>query len=55
MLYVITLLKEKLFKKYLEYYSMDEKEFYNVIDKWANQKLFYKNNENKWTPKFEIH
>ena len=42
-------------KKYLEYYSMDEKEFNNVIDKWADQNLFYKNNENKWTPKFEIY
>ena len=26
-----------------------------VPDKWANKKIFYKNNENKWTPKFEIY
>jgi hypothetical protein len=42
-------------KKYMEYYSMDENEFNEVIDKWANKNLFYKNNENKWTAKFEIY
>ena len=42
-------------KKYLEYYSMNENEFNEVIDKWANKDLFYKNNKNKWTSKFEIY
>ena len=46
---------ENHIKKYLEYYSMNENEFNEVIDKWANKNLFYKNNENTWTPKFEIY
>ena len=42
-------------KKYLEYYSMNGDEFNEIIDKWANKDLFYKNNQNIWTPKFEIY
>ena len=42
-------------KKYLEYYSMDLEEYNRILEKWANKDLFYKNNENKWTPKFEIY
>ena len=42
-------------KKYLEYYSMNADEFNEIIDKWANKDLFYKNNQNIWTPKFEIY
>ena len=34
---------------------LNENEFNEVIDKWANKNLFYKNNENTWTPKFEIY
>ena len=41
-------------KMYLDYYSMDLESFNDVIDKWANKDLFYKNNEGIWTPKFEL-
>lgn len=42
-------------KMYLDYYSMDLDTFNDVLDKWANKKLFYKNNEGVWSPKFEIY
>lgn len=42
-------------KKYLDYYKMELSEFDEVIDTHTNKKLFYKNNNNKWTRKFEIY
>tara|TARA_B100001123_G_scaffold441516_1_gene582889 strand:- start:188 stop:1300 length:1113 start_codon:yes stop_codon:yes gene_type:complete len=39
---------------YLKYFSMKLEEFELTLDKWANNKLFYKDNENKWKPKFKI-
>ena len=46
---------EDLIKMYLEYYSMSLESFNEVLDKWANKELFYKNNKGVWTPKFEIY
>ncbi len=46
---------EEHVKKYLEYYSMSLDEYNQVLEKWANKKLFYKNNKNEWTAKFEIY
>jgi N-acetyl sugar amidotransferase len=40
-------------EEYLEYYQMSEKEFYDVIDKFANKKLFRKEGNN-WVPIFTI-
>lgn len=42
-------------KKYLDYYKISINEFNNIIDKNANKDLFYKNNNKKWTKKFEIY
>ena len=38
---------------YLDYYKMTKKEFYDVLDKWANKSLFEKKGD-KWEPIFEI-
>ena len=38
---------------YLEYFKMTKEEFDNVLDKWANKKLFEKKN-NIWKPKYRI-
>ena len=40
------------FKMYANYYKISEKNFHQVIDKWANKKLFVK--KNRWVPKFKI-
>ena len=39
---------------YLEYYDITLVEFNEILDKWANKKLLYKDNKNRWKPKFEI-
>ncbi len=38
---------------YLEYFSIDEKEFYTLIDKWANKEILHKVN-GEWTLKIDI-
>ena len=38
---------------YCNYYDMTRDEFLNVLDKWANKKLFKRHND-RWVPKFEI-
>ena len=42
-------------KMYLEYYTISLEEFDQILDKWANKDLFYKNNKGVWTSKFEIY
>ena len=42
-------------KKYLDYYKIKKSEFDEIIDKHTNKELFYKNNNNQWTKKFEIY
>lgn len=44
---------EKNIELYLDYYDMSREEFNNVIDKFANKKLF-KKFSGKWIPQFEI-
>ena len=44
---------EEFVDKYLEYYEMSRKEFDDVIDYWANKKIF-KKVKNRWMPKFKI-
>lgn len=38
---------------YLEYYEMTQTEFDAVLDKWANEDLFYKK-DGRWSPKYEV-
>ena len=38
---------------YLQYFSIDEKEFYTLIDKWANKEILHKVN-GEWTLKIDI-
>ena len=45
---------EKHLSLYLEYFSMSLEDFESILGKWANKKLFYKDNKNKWVPKFNI-
>ena len=44
---------EKFIEQYLDYYQMKKKEFDNVIDFWANKKLF-KKVKGKWEPRFKV-
>jgi len=44
---------EEFIDQYLKYYEMSRKEFDDVIDFWANKKIFEKV-KNKWMPKFQI-
>ena len=46
---------ENHIKKYLDYYKIEKSEFDEIIDSHANKELFYKNNNNQWTKKFEIY
>jgi len=38
---------------YLDYYKVTKKTFQNILDKWANKKLF-KKHHGMWKPKFVI-
>lgn len=42
-------------KKYLSYYQIGINEFNSIIDLHVNKNLFYKNNKNEWSKKFEIY
>jgi N-acetyl sugar amidotransferase len=44
---------EEYINQYLEYYQMTEKDFIDVIDKFANKELFEKR-DGRWEPLFEI-
>ena len=44
---------QEFIELYLDYYQMSRKEFDNIIDKWANKKIFKKVNK-RWQPKFKI-
>lgn len=44
---------EKYVDDYLTYYKMTKKEFSDILDKWANKKLF-KKIKGKWKPKFIV-
>ena len=44
---------EEFLDLYTEYYQVTNKEFNNVLDHWANKKLF-KKIKNRWVPKFSI-
>lgn len=45
---------EQYIDYYLDYYKMTREEFDAVIDKWANKKLFVKEN-GRWVPTFEVY
>lgn len=44
---------EEFMDSYLDYYEMNKKEFFKIIDKWANKKILKKIN-NKWVRNFDI-
>ena len=45
---------EQFEKIYLEYFEMKLDEFNQILEKWVNKELFYKDNKNRWKPKFEV-
>ncbi len=45
---------EKYIKKTCEYLSLTEEEFWQVVDRYVNRKLFEKNADGKWIPKFKV-
>ncbi len=44
---------KKFIKLYLDYFKISKKTFDQILDKWANKKLFSKSN-GRWQPKFQI-
>ena len=44
---------EEFLSEYLEYYKVDEIDFIDILDKYANKDLFEKVG-NRWIPKFEV-
>ena len=44
---------EEFLALYLDYYQINEEEFLNILDKYANRDLFEKI-DNRWSPKFEL-
>jgi len=47
-------LDQGIVKKFLEFTGMDEKEFFNILDKWYNPELFERDDSGIWTPKFKV-
>ena len=47
-------LSEENIPRYLEYYQITEKKFYEILCKWTNKKLFRIEKNKKWIKKFEI-
>lgn len=46
---------ENYIDTYLDYYKITRSEFQNILDKWTNKELFYRENDKKiWKPKFEV-
>lgn len=45
---------EQYIDQFCEYISITKDEFWRVVDKYVNKKLFYKNDAGEWTPKFEV-
>jgi len=39
---------------FCEFMKMSHSEFWNIMDKWYNPELFYKDRENVWHPKFKV-
>ena len=37
-----------------DYLDVTEEEFWEVVDRYVNTDLFYKNEKGKWTPKFTV-
>lgn len=45
---------EQYIKAACEYLSITEEEFWKVVDKYVNRELFYKDNNGRWLPRFEV-
>ena len=47
-------LDQGIVERFLKFTGMEEKEFYEVLDKWYNPNLFEKNEFGVWKPKFKV-
>lgn len=45
---------EQYIKAACEYLSITKEEFWKVVDKYVNRELFYKDNNGRWLPRFEV-
>ncbi len=45
---------EQYIDQFCNYISITKEEFWRVVDQYVNKKLFFKNAEGKWMPKFEV-
>ena len=45
---------EHYIKQAADYMGISVEEFWRVADKWVNKKLFYKDENGKWQPKFKV-
>lgn len=45
---------DRFIKEAADYMGMTVDEFWQIADKWVNKKLFYKDENGKWQPKFTV-
>lgn len=45
---------EQYIEQFCDYISITKEEFWEVVDRYVNKKLFYKNSRGEWTPRFEV-
>lgn len=45
---------DRYVKQAADYMGISVEEFWRVADKWVNKKLFYKDENGKWQPKFKV-
>ena len=45
---------KKNYKKFLDYCSLDEKKFNEIIDSWRSDHIWYKDNHGEWKLKNPI-
>ena len=45
---------EQYIQQFCDYIDITKEEFWRVVDQYVNKKLFYKDENGKWTPRFEV-
>jgi len=45
---------EQYIRMFCDYIDISIEEFWEVVDKYVNKKLFYKDSKGQWHPKFEV-
>lgn len=45
---------ERYIEQFCDYINISKEEFWRVVDKYVNKKLFYKDEHGRWAPKFKV-